>query len=352
MTRRCASRLFVAAEIVARATSNVVFTHDIAVHRCATHLPATDFLFTTMPHTLSPFMLRGIACAIALSVSSLCAAAGDSDGSSSSSNSDPDSVSSRSPSASSGDYATPQPPPPGKLRDNPSYVNVGTTISALHVRGGPAAPTGDTASTRPSAGPPTRSRGAPPPPPPPMPMKKAPSTAGTPQANGGVAPQPPVPPSPNVPNVGVGVATATPTPAAAAAAADDDRHALQNQVLEYKARHALLEATTQMKSQHGAALDGLRTEMDSRFTLTQRNIDRVADRAYAGVAAAMAMPNLTPREPGKIIVAAGGATYQGRSAFAAGGTYRSRCGAWLMHCAVAVTSRGDPAFRAHVGYEF
>ena len=134
---------------------------------------------------------------------------------------------------------------------------------------------------------------------------------------------------------------------------------LQLENLELKARHALQEAVSELKTQHTvetnglrAEMTGLRTEMDGRFALTHRQIERVADRAYAGVAAAMAMPNLTPREPGKFIVAAGGATYQGRSAFAAGGTYRSRCGAWLVHGALAMTSRGDPAFRAHVGYEF
>ncbi|WP_347555212.1 YadA-like family protein [Robbsia sp. KACC 23696] len=108
----------------------------------------------------------------------------------------------------------------------------------------------------------------------------------------------------------------------------------------------------QAATAHTEQLANLRTEMDSRFSLTHKAIDRVENRAYAGIAAAMAMPNLTPREPGKVIVAAGGASYLGRSAFAAGATYRSRCGAWLVHAAVAVTSRGDPAFRAHVGYEF
>ncbi|MDR6504141.1 autotransporter adhesin, partial [Burkholderia ambifaria] len=91
---------------------------------------------------------------------------------------------------------------------------------------------------------------------------------------------------------------------------------------------------------------------DQRFADTDRAINQVAKNAYAGVAAAMAMPNLTPSGPGKTIVAAGAANYKSGSAVAAGATYRSMNGKWLMHGAVSATSTGDLGVRAQVGYEF
>ena len=91
---------------------------------------------------------------------------------------------------------------------------------------------------------------------------------------------------------------------------------------------------------------------DQRFNDTNRAINDVAKNAYAGIAAAMAMPNMTPSGPGRTIVAAGAANYKGGSAVAAGATYRSRSGNWLVNGAVSVTSTGDAGVRAQVGYEF
>ncbi|AOJ33193.1 ESPR-type extended signal peptide-containing protein [Burkholderia metallica] len=93
-------------------------------------------------------------------------------------------------------------------------------------------------------------------------------------------------------------------------------------------------------------------QMEQRFGETNRMINDVAKNAYAGVAAAMAMPNLTPSQPGKTVVAAGAANYKSGSAIAAGATYRTRDGKWLMNGAVSVTSTGDAGVRAQVGYEF
>jgi hypothetical protein len=91
---------------------------------------------------------------------------------------------------------------------------------------------------------------------------------------------------------------------------------------------------------------------DQRFNATNQAINDVAKNAYAGIAAAMAMPNMTPSGPGRTIVAAGGASYKGGSAAAVGATYRSRNGKWLVNGAVSVTSTGDAGVRAQVGYEF
>lgn len=84
----------------------------------------------------------------------------------------------------------------------------------------------------------------------------------------------------------------------------------------------------------------------------QGSINTVSKNAYAGVAAAMAMPNLTPSGPGRTVVAAGGGYYMGGSAAAVGVTYRSANMHWLMSGAVSVTSTGNPGVRAQVGYEF
>jgi trimeric autotransporter adhesin len=91
---------------------------------------------------------------------------------------------------------------------------------------------------------------------------------------------------------------------------------------------------------------------DQRFAAANQAINDVAKNAYAGIAAAMAMPNMTPSGPGKTIVAAGAATYKGGSAAAVGATYRSRNDKWLVNGAVSVTSTGDAGVRAQVGYEF
>ncbi|AOI74962.1 hypothetical protein WS54_01015 [Burkholderia sp. NRF60-BP8] len=93
-------------------------------------------------------------------------------------------------------------------------------------------------------------------------------------------------------------------------------------------------------------------QMDQRFGETNRMINDVAKNAYAGVAAAMAMPNLAPSQPGKTVVAVGAANYKSGSAVAAGATYRTRDGKWLMNGALSVTSTGDAGVRAQVGYEF
>ncbi|KWO49714.1 hypothetical protein WT97_03000 [Burkholderia sp. MSMB1459WGS] len=99
-------------------------------------------------------------------------------------------------------------------------------------------------------------------------------------------------------------------------------------------------------------LDRAMDAVDQRFGETNRMINDVAKNAYAGVAAAMAMPNLTPSQPGKTVVAVGAANYKSGSAVAAGATYRTRDGKWLMNGALSVTSTGDAGVRAQVGYEF
>ncbi|MGF6601515.1 autotransporter adhesin [Paraburkholderia sp. GAS448] len=108
----------------------------------------------------------------------------------------------------------------------------------------------------------------------------------------------------------------------------------------------------QMNSSVAQGVQQANNYADQRFNEANRAINDVAKNAYAGIAAAMAMPNMTPSGPGRTIVAAGGATYKGGSAAAVGATYRSRNSKWLVNGAVSVTSTGDAGVRAQVGYEF
>ncbi|WP_336600034.1 YadA family autotransporter adhesin [Paraburkholderia bengalensis] len=91
---------------------------------------------------------------------------------------------------------------------------------------------------------------------------------------------------------------------------------------------------------------------DQQIGAMQHSVNEVAKNAYAGVAAAMAMPNLTPSQPGNTVVAAGAGNYKSGSAVGVGATYRSRDGKWLVNGALSVTTSGDAGVRAQVGYEF
>ena len=108
----------------------------------------------------------------------------------------------------------------------------------------------------------------------------------------------------------------------------------------------------QMNSSIAQGVQQANSYTDQRVNATNQAINNVAKNAYAGIAAAMAMPNMTPSGPGKTIVAAGGATYKGGSAAAVGATHRSQNNKWLVNAAMSVTSTGDAGVRAQVGYEF
>ncbi|WP_459252560.1 YadA-like family protein [Paraburkholderia sediminicola] len=84
----------------------------------------------------------------------------------------------------------------------------------------------------------------------------------------------------------------------------------------------------------------------------QNSVNEVAKNSYAGIAAAMAMPNLTPSGLGKTVVAAGAGAYKSGSAAAVGVTYRSQSGKWLTNGAVSVSNSGDAGARVQMGYEF
>ncbi|WP_157637423.1 YadA family autotransporter adhesin [Burkholderia ubonensis] len=91
---------------------------------------------------------------------------------------------------------------------------------------------------------------------------------------------------------------------------------------------------------------------DQRIADTNRTINDVAKNAYSGVAAALAMPNLTPSAPGHTVAGVGIGSYKSGRAMAVSVTHRSENGKWLMNGGVAVTSSGDAGVRAQVGYEW
>ncbi|WP_203224844.1 YadA family autotransporter adhesin, partial [Candidatus Glomeribacter gigasporarum] len=98
---------------------------------------------------------------------------------------------------------------------------------------------------------------------------------------------------------------------------------------------------------------------DERFATVQNamnhvqaELNQIGKAAYAGIAAAMAMPDLTPSGPGHTIVAAGAGSYKSGRALAVGLAYRSYNAHWLINSAISVTSSGDTGLRAHIGYEF
>ncbi|SAK49210.1 transporter [Caballeronia calidae] len=91
---------------------------------------------------------------------------------------------------------------------------------------------------------------------------------------------------------------------------------------------------------------------DQRINAVQNSVNQVAKNADAGVASAMAMPNLTPSRPGNTVIAAGAGAYRSGSAVGVGATYRSRNSKWLVNSALSLSSTGDLGVRTHVGYEF
>ncbi|WP_143327946.1 YadA family autotransporter adhesin [Caballeronia pedi] len=90
----------------------------------------------------------------------------------------------------------------------------------------------------------------------------------------------------------------------------------------------------------------------NQLNAVQSSVNSVARGAFAGVAAAMSMPNMTPSQPGKTVVAAGVGNYKGYTAVGLGATYRSRDNSWLVNGAASITPSGDTGVRAQVGYEF
>ncbi|KND61356.1 surface protein [Candidatus Burkholderia verschuerenii] len=90
----------------------------------------------------------------------------------------------------------------------------------------------------------------------------------------------------------------------------------------------------------------------NQLNAVQNSVNTTARQAFSGVAAAMAMPNLTPSQPGKTVASVGVANYKGYTAVGVGATYRSANNRWLVNAAASITPSGDTGVRGQVGYEF
>ncbi len=108
--------------------------------------------------------------------------------------------------------------------------------------------------------------------------------------------------------------------------------------------------TSSMGSRAASAIR-LQPSLDQQVLELGRRIDHVERAAHAGIAAAMAMPNLAPSEPGKTTVAVGTANFRGESAIGVGLTHRSAGGSMQFNVAVS-SSSGAVGVRAQAGYEF
>ncbi|KVE24215.1 hypothetical protein WS67_01235 [Burkholderia singularis] len=91
---------------------------------------------------------------------------------------------------------------------------------------------------------------------------------------------------------------------------------------------------------------------DQRIDAVSQSLHDLAKGAYGGIAAALAMPNLTPSGPGRTVVAVGMANYKSGNAAAVSATYRSENSRWLVNAGFATTNSGDRGVRAQLGYEW
>ncbi len=108
---------------------------------------------------------------------------------------------------------------------------------------------------------------------------------------------------------------------------------------------------TSSTASRAASAIRLQPSLDQQVLQLGRRIDHVERAAHAGIAAAMAMPNLAPSEPGKTTVAVGTANFRGESAIGVGLTHRSAGGSMQFNVAVSGSS-GAVGVRAQAGYEF
>jgi autotransporter adhesin len=108
----------------------------------------------------------------------------------------------------------------------------------------------------------------------------------------------------------------------------------------------------QLNASRDSAVQQANRHTELRFQQSEARLADVSRTAYAGVAMAMAMPNLSPAKPGSTLVAVGSGGFQGYGAFGLGATYRSPNGRVLVNGGLAYSNSGGTAARVQVGYEF
>ena len=102
-------------------------------------------------------------------------------------------------------------------------------------------------------------------------------------------------------------------------------------------------------NQHNGALGGVGSYLNN----VNRRIDDVENKADAGTAGAMAMAGMPQAyTPGKSMVAAGAATYQGQTSIAIGVSRLSDNGTWVLKVNGSANSRGKVGMAVGAGYQW
>lgn len=95
------------------------------------------------------------------------------------------------------------------------------------------------------------------------------------------------------------------------------------------------------------------SNINNQFNNLDRRINKVENRANAGVAAAMATAGLPQAYvPGKSMFAVAGGAWNGESGYAMGLSTVTEGGSWVLKGTVAGSSRGDYGGSVGVGYQW
>ena len=109
----------------------------------------------------------------------------------------------------------------------------------------------------------------------------------------------------------------------------------------------------QLQQSQAYAISQSKAYTDQRFNALSNSLNRVATRADAAAAAAMAVGGLAQATtPGKSMVTGGVGTWNGQTAFAFGLSHRMGDGLWIVKAGATIINYGTAGGNAAVGYEF
>lgn len=102
-----------------------------------------------------------------------------------------------------------------------------------------------------------------------------------------------------------------------------------------------------------AAIKQTYTNIDNRFNSLKSDINAVRHDANAGTASAMALASMPQSAtPGKVLIAAGVANYEGESAASIGVSNFSENGKWIVNLNGSANSRGNAGAAVGVGFHW
>jgi autotransporter adhesin len=109
----------------------------------------------------------------------------------------------------------------------------------------------------------------------------------------------------------------------------------------------------QFKNGMQQAVDWANAYTDQRFSAIDNSIERMGNRANAGVASAMAMAGLPQAyEPGRSMAAVAGSSFHGESSLAIGVSTISEGGRWVYKLTGSTDSRGDAGVTIGAGIQW